>query len=73
MSEIKDYLLTNGSIDTVTCQQKFKVKSLRNFIWFLRKDGFKIKTEKVFLQNELGEKVEAINYTLIFQKQNGGD
>lgn len=66
--EIKDYLLNNGSIDVLTCEQKFNVKSLRNFIWYLRKDGLKIKTEKVGLHNELGNEVEVTNYRLISKK-----
>lgn len=68
LSEIKDYLLTYGSIDVLTCEQKFKVKSLQNFIWHLRKDGLKIKTDKVSLHNELGQKVEITNYRLIAKK-----
>ena len=68
LSEIKDYLLTYGSIDVVTCKAKFDVKSLQNFIWQLRKDGLEIKTEKVGLHNELGQKVEVTNYRLISKK-----
>jgi len=68
LSEIKDYLLTYGSIDVLTCEQKFKVKSLHNFIWHLRKEGLKIKTNKVGLHNELGQKVEVTNYILITKK-----
>ncbi len=68
LSEIKDYLLTYGSIDVLTCEQKFKAKSLHNFIWQLRKDGLKIKTEKVFLNNEFSQKVEVTNYRLISLK-----
>lgn len=68
LSEIKDYLLTYGSIDVLTCEQKFNVKSLHNFIWHLRKDGLKIKTQKVGLHNELGQKVEVTNYILISEK-----
>jgi hypothetical protein len=68
LSEIKDYLLTYGSIDVLTCEQKFKVKSLHNFIWHLRKQGLKIKTDKVGLHNELGQKVEVTNYRLIVKK-----
>jgi hypothetical protein len=68
LSDIKDYLLTYGSIDVLTCEQKFNVKSLHNFIWHLRKDGLKIKTDKVGLHNELGQKVEVTNYRLIIKK-----
>lgn len=68
LSEIKEYILTYGSIDILTCEQKFKVKSLRNFIWHLRKEGLKIKTDKVGLHNELGQKVEVTNYRLIIKK-----
>jgi hypothetical protein len=66
--DIKDYLLTYGSIDVITCKAKFDVKSLQNFIWQLRKDGLEIKTEKVGLHNELGQKVEVTNYRLISKK-----
>jgi hypothetical protein len=65
LNEIKEYLITYGSIDVLTCEQKFKVKSLHNFIWFLRNEGFEIKTDKVGLHNELGQKVEVTNYRLI--------
>jgi hypothetical protein len=68
LSEIKDYLLTYGSLDALTCEQKFNVKSLHNFIWQLRKDGLGIKTERVFLSNEFGQKVEVTNYRLITKK-----
>ena len=68
LSEIKNYLLTYGSLDVLTCEQKFKVKSLRNFIWQLRKDGLEILTEKVELHNEIGQKVEVTNYILISEK-----
>ena len=68
LSEIKNYLLTYGSLDVLTCEQKFKVKSLRNFIWQLRKDGLEILTEKVELHNEMGQKLEVINYKLITKK-----
>lgn len=64
-ADIKEYILKYGSLDVLTCEQKFKVKSLRNFIWELRKEGLVIKTEKVGLHNELGEKVEVTNYRLI--------
>jgi hypothetical protein len=68
LNEIKEYLIAYGSLDVLTCEQKFKVKSLHNFIWFLRKDGFVFKTEKIFLHNELGKKVEVVNYKLITKK-----
>jgi hypothetical protein len=68
LNEIKEYLITYGSLDVLTCEQKFKVKSLHNFIWFLRNEGFEIKTDKVSLHNELGQKVEVTNYTLITKK-----
>jgi hypothetical protein len=68
LNEIKEYLITYGSIDVLTCEQKFKVKSLHNFIWFLRNEGFEIKTDKVGLHNELGQKVEVTNYRLIAKK-----
>lgn len=66
--EIKDYLIKYGSIDVLTCEQIFKVKSLHNFIWQLRKEGLKIKTDKVGLHNELGQKIEVTNYRLISKK-----
>jgi len=68
LDEIKEYLITYGSLDVLTCEQKFKVKSLRNFIWFLRNEGFEIKTDRVGLHNELGQKVEVTNYILINKK-----
>jgi hypothetical protein len=68
LNEIKEYLIANGSLDVITCEQKFKVKSLHNFIWHLRKDGFEIKTDKISLQNEIGVKVEVSNYRLITKK-----
>jgi hypothetical protein len=68
LNEIKEYLITYGSLDVLTCEQKFKVKSLHNFIWFLRKEGFEIKTDKVVLHNELGQKIEVTNYRLINKK-----
>lgn len=68
LSEIKEYLIKYGSLDVLTCEQKFKVKSLHNFIWYLRKEGLVIKTQKVGLHNELGEKIEVTNYKLISVK-----
>ena len=68
LSEIKDYLIKYGSLDVLTCEQMFKVKSLHNFIWQLRKEGLKIKTDKVGLHNELGQKIEVTNYRLISKK-----
>jgi 1-acyl-sn-glycerol-3-phosphate acyltransferase len=37
-------------------------------IWFLRNEGFEIKTDRVGLHNELGQKVEVTNYILINKK-----
>jgi len=68
LSEIKEYLIKYGSLDVLTCEQIFDVKSLHNFIWQLRKDGLKIKTDKVGLHNELGQKIEVTNYRLISKK-----
>lgn len=65
---IKKYFELNGSLDTFTCQQKFKVKSLKNFIWHLRKDGLVFKTERIFIEIESGKKVAVINYKLIAEK-----
>jgi hypothetical protein len=67
-TDIKEYLIKYGSLDVLTCEQTFKVKSLHNFIWQLRKDGLKIKTDKVGLHNELGQKIEVTNYRLIPKK-----
>jgi hypothetical protein len=39
----------------------------------MRKEGFKIKTEKVGLHNELGEKVLVTNYRLISENLNGAN
>jgi hypothetical protein len=68
LSKIKEHLLTYGSIDTFTCKSKFNVKSLHNFIWYLRKEGLKIKTDKVGLHNGVGQKFEVTNYRLISEK-----
>jgi hypothetical protein len=68
LSDIKEYLIKYGSLDVLTCEQIFKVKSLHNFIWQLRKEGLKIKTDKVGLHNELGQKIEVTNYRLISKK-----
>ena len=68
LAEVKEYLIKYGSIDVLTCEQIFKVKSLHNFIWQLRKEGLKIKTDKVGLHNELGQKIEVTNYRLISKK-----
>jgi hypothetical protein len=73
LTEIKDYLLKYGSIDVLTCEQKFKIKSLRNFIWHLRKDGLNIKTDNIVLHNELGEEVRVTNYILIRKQENGAN
>jgi hypothetical protein len=67
-TDIKEYLIKYGSLDVLTCEQTFKVKSLHNFIWQLRKDGLEIKTDKVGLHNELGQKIEVTNYRLISKK-----
>jgi hypothetical protein len=67
-TDIKEYLIKYGSLDVLTCEQIFKVKSLHNFIWQLRKEGLKIKTDKVGLHNELGQKIEVTNYRLISKK-----
>ena len=68
LAEVKENLIKYGSIDVLTCEQIFKVKSLHNFIWQLRKEGLKIKTDKVGLHNELGQKIEVTNYRLISKK-----
>jgi hypothetical protein len=65
LDKIKKYLIKNGSIDTVTCQKQFNIKSLRNFIWILRKDGLDIKTQKIEVYNDSAEKIKAVNYILL--------
>jgi hypothetical protein len=65
LSKVRDYLLTFGSVNLDALQKEFKVKSLRNFIWYLRKEGFNIKTEKIESLNELGQKIKTTNYILM--------
>lgn len=66
--ELVNYLKTYGSIDAFTFRQKFKAKSVQNFVWALRKDGYVIKTEKIRLHNESGEITIVTNYRLISDK-----
>ena len=68
LSEIRDYLLTYGSINTLTCREIFAVKSLHNFIWQLRKDGLEIETKKVNILDESGQQKQIASYILISQK-----
>lgn len=68
LSKIKEHFLLHKSLDVLTCKEKYKVKSLRNFIWELRRQGFVFKTEKINVINVLGENVEVINYILIRTK-----
>jgi hypothetical protein len=63
--KIGEYFQQFSSLDELTCKQKFKVKSLRNIVSELRKDGFKFETENIELHNELGEKKNVLNYKLI--------
>ena len=63
--KIGQYFEEFGSLDELTCEQKFKVKSLRNIVSELRKDGFKFETENIELHNELGEKNNVLNYKFI--------
>ena len=79
LQNVIDYLLIYGSIDALTFKQKFKVKSIQNFIWALRKEGYIIKTEKIGMHNQLGEAVMITNYKLVLvsalnlENQNGED
>lgn len=66
---ILKHLLEHGSIDKITCAQKFGLKRLDNFICELRKQGMNIVNETILLHNEKGEKVKVNNYRLI--KENG--
>lgn len=70
LSEIKNYLLTHGSIDTVVCKTVFGVKSLQNFIWQLRKDGLEIKTKKHTYTDDSGQEKQQVFYILISPKHN---
>lgn len=63
--EVLQYLLKYGSIDKITCNEKFGLKRLDNVICELRKQGMNIKNETVELHNELGEKVKVNNYRLV--------
>jgi hypothetical protein len=64
-AKIMKHLENYGSIDTYTCHQEFKVKSLRNFISQFRKEGRIFKTEKITINTVSGQSVEAIKYTLL--------
>ena len=64
-AKIMKHLETYGNIDTHTCYQEFKVKSLRNFISQFRKEGHIFKTEKITINKVSGQSVEAIKYTLL--------
>lgn len=69
LSEIKEHILENGSINTYYCKQVFKVKSLRNFISALRSQGFVFITETVVIKDVSGQVIEkAFEYTLIDKK-----
>lgn len=69
LSEIKQHILENGSLNTYACKQIFKVKSLHNFISALRSQGFVFITEKMVIKDVSGRVIEkATNYTLIDQK-----
>jgi hypothetical protein len=64
--KIKEYLLKNGIIDQAICEEKFKVKSLKNFIWVLRNEGLKIKTQKLKSSSSNCNGVKnTVNYILI--------
>jgi len=60
-----DYLKKYGSIDKMTCAEKFNLKRLDNLICELRKQGMNIQNETIELHNELGEKVKVNNYKLV--------
>ena len=69
LSEIKEHILENGSINTYACKQIFKVKSLHNFISALRSQGFVFITERMTIKDASGQVIEkAVNYTLIDKK-----
>lgn len=69
LSEIKEHILENGSLNTYACKQIFKVKSLHNFISALRSQGFVFITEKMVIKDVSGQVIEkAVNYTLIDKK-----
>ena len=59
------YILEHGSIDKITCYQKFGLKRLDNVICEFRKQGMSIKNEDIFLHNENGQKVKVNNYILV--------
>jgi len=59
------YILEHGSIDKITCFQKFGLKRLDNVICEFRKQGMSIKNEDIFLHNENGQKVKVNNYILV--------
>jgi len=67
-ADIKSYLENYGSINLDTCIKKFNVRSLRNFIYVLRKDGLAIKTEKVGSKDSSGKDVVFTNYLYSAQK-----
>jgi hypothetical protein len=69
LSEIKEHILENGSLNTYACKQIFKVKSLHNFISALRGQGFVFITERVTVKDDSGQVIDkAVNYTLIDKK-----
>ena len=59
------YILEHGSIDKITCFQKFGLKRLDNVICEFRKQGMSIKNEDIFLHNENGQKIKVNNYILV--------
>ena len=60
-----DYLKKYGSIDKMTCAEKFDLKRLDNLICELRKQGMNIQNETIELHNEMGEKIKVNNYKLV--------
>jgi hypothetical protein len=63
--EVIQYLLKYGSIDKITCAEKFGLKRLDNLICELRKEGMNIKNETIELHNKLGKKNKVNNYRLV--------
>lgn len=63
--KVIEYLKKYGSIDKMTCAEKFNLKRLDNLICELRKQGMNIQNETIELHNEKGEKIKVNNYKLV--------
>lgn len=66
--KIKQYLKENGEINKGISIEKFKIKSLQNVIWELRKEGMKIKTCKHYIKTPTGKTKTVIDYKLMTSK-----